>query len=185
MKILREFFYLILLVLFYILLGSLSICLWSILIFSVLKIFMVYGMLNIIYLLLILSLVLIMSTNTLCYVLMYNDKYCSQIENWVCNHSTKPLVIITLGYINVILLNIWYIKEKYSKSVLIYYPITTFLEPAVAMIPILNTIVYFEYSNWLKSKDLINIDFKNWALLFIKGEFMTYIIRSLNNKKNE
>lgn len=162
-----------------------SICLWAIVILIAFhcafdwfswKILIVGGLPILLY--------LIMQANTLSYFIIYNEDYCNRIEKWVCRHSTTFLVAVSLGYVNVFLLNICYIRKIYQKSILIYYNKSLTMKSLLAMIPIVNVLVYMDYVVWLKDRKMLDIDYRDLMSYFFRGQMMTTIIRTLYKEKH-
>lgn len=126
-----------------------------------------------------------MQANTLSYFILYNEDYCNRIEKWVCRHSTTFLVAVSLGYVNVFLLNMCYIRKIYPQSILIYHPKDLAGKYFLAMIPIVNVLVYMDYVVWLKDRGMLDIDYRDLMSYFFRGQMMTKIIRTLYKEKHE
>ena len=72
---------------------------------------------------------------------MYDPTISSRILSWVNQHSTVLAVWLSLGYINTYLVDLFYIKEKYTQYELLQYRINV-TSSTIAMFPILNIVIY-------------------------------------------
>lgn len=75
------------------------------------------------------------------YQIMYDPTISSRILSWVNQHSTVLAVWLSLGYINTYLVDLFYIKEKYTQYELLQYGINV-TSSTIAMFPILNIVIY-------------------------------------------
>ena len=75
------------------------------------------------------------------YQIMYDLTISSRILSWVNQHSTVLAVWLSLGYINTYLVDLFYIKEKYTQYELLQYGINV-TSSTIAMFPILNIVIY-------------------------------------------
>ena len=73
------------------------------------------------------------------YQIMYDLTISSRILSWVNQHSTVLAVWLSLGYINTYLVDLFYIKEKYTQYELLQYGINV-TSSTIAMFPILNIV---------------------------------------------
>lgn len=94
------------------------------------------------------------------YQIMYDLTISSRILSWVNQHSTVLAVWLSLGYINTYLVDLFYIKEKYTQYELLQYGINV-TSSTIAMFPILNIVIYHSIIKKMR---------KN-------AQLMTYLIR--------
>ena len=94
------------------------------------------------------------------YQIMYDLTISSRILSWVNQHSTVLAVWLSLGYINTYLVDLFYIKEKYTQYELLQYRINV-TSSTIAMFPILNIVIYHSIIKKMR---------KN-------AQLMTYLIR--------
>lgn len=118
----------------------------------------------------------IVVSHSLFCILLYNRMY-DKIIMWIKFHSTHRLVFLTLGYINTYFLDLYYLRNKYSRGYLLYQSDLTIF---ISMFPILNILCYIDMIRSLRkcvslpsNRDLIK--------LYLKGQLMTYIIRKYDD----
>lgn len=110
-------------------------------------------------------------SHALFYQIMYDPTISRRILSWVDQHSTVLVVWLSLGYINTYLVDLFYIKEKYTQYELLQYGINV-TSSTLAMFPILNIVIYYSIikkMHLLSGKELI--------ILYFKGQLITYLIR--------
>ena len=72
----------------------------------------------------------------------------------------------------------------YPQSILIYHPKDLAGKYFLAMIPIVNVLVYMDYVVRLKDRWMLDIDYRNLMSYFFRGQMMTTIIRTLYKEKH-
>ena len=119
---------------------------------------------------------LALPSHVFCQIIMYDDKIYAYVMSWIKNHSTKWQVVLSLGYINTYMLDLYFIKNKYTRDFVTYNTDST--ESFWIMFPILNLIVYYNMIKDCRSDK--GLKEKNSALLklFVKGQLVTYLIRN-------
>ena len=121
-------------------------------------------------------LLLVVFSHFFCRVIMYDEKICNFVKEWIKNHPTKWMVIFTLSYINTYWLNWYFIKNRYSKDFVLYnHGGADFL---LVMLPILNWIVYYKAIRYGKQYWGLKEDKKILLKLFFKGQLTTYLIKN-------
>ena len=106
---------------------------------------------------------------------MYDPTISSRIQSWVNQHSTVLSVWLSLGYINTYLVDLFYIKEKYTQYELLQYGINV-TSSTIAMFPILNIVIYHSIIKKMR-KNAQLLSTKELIILYFKGQLMTYLIR--------
>ena len=106
---------------------------------------------------------------------MYDPTISSRILSWVDKHSTVLSVWLSLGYINTYLVDLFYIKEKYTQYELLQYRINV-TSSTIAMFPILNIVIYHSIIKKMR-KNAQLLSTKELIILYLKGQLMTYLIR--------
>lgn len=109
------------------------------------------------------------------YQIMYDPTISSRILSWVNQHSTVLAVWLSLGYINTYLVDLFYIKEKYTQYELLQYRINV-TSSTIAMFPILNIVIYHSIIKKMR-KNAQLLSTKELIILYLKGQLMTYLIR--------
>lgn len=109
------------------------------------------------------------------YQIMYDLTISSRILSWVNQHSTVLAVWLSLGYINTYLVDLFYIKEKYTQYELLQYGINV-TSSTIAMFPILNIVIYHSIIKKMRKKMQL-LSTKELIILYLKGQLMTYLIR--------
>ena len=109
------------------------------------------------------------------YQIMYDLTISSRILSWVNQHSTVLAVWLSLGYINTYLVDLFYIKEKYTQYELLQYGINV-TSSTIAMFPILNIVIYHSIIKKMR-KNAQLLSTKGLIILYLKGQLMTYLIR--------
>lgn len=109
------------------------------------------------------------------YQIMYDPTISSRILSWVNQHSTVLAVWLSLGYINTYLVDLFYIKEKYTQYELLQYRINV-TSSTIAMFPILNIVIYHSIIKKMR-KNAQLLSTKGLIILYLKGQLITYLIR--------
>lgn len=100
------------------------------------------------------------------YQIMYDPTISSRILSWVNQHSTV---------LNTYLVDLFYIKEKYTQYELLQYRINV-TSSTIAMFPILNIVIYHSIIEKMR-KNAQLLSTKELIILYLKGQLMTYLIR--------
>ena len=163
--------------LFLLLVVVLSLANWGIILFSIVDTIIIYSAKAIlvykIWAALAISAV-ILSHAFFCQI-MYDPTISSRILSWVNQHSTVLSVWLSLGYINTYLVDLFYIKEKYTQYELLQYRINV-TSSTIAMFPILNIVIYHSIIEKMR-KNAQLLSTKELIILYLKGQLMTYLIR--------
>ena len=109
------------------------------------------------------------------YQIMYDPTISRRILSWVDQHSTVLVVWLSLGYINTYLVDLFYIKEKYTQYELLQYGINV-TSSTLAMFPILNIVIYYSIIKKMHKKMHL-LSGKELIILYFKGQLITYLIR--------
>ena len=115
-------------------------------------------------------------SHVFCQVIMYDDKIFTFIISRIKNHSTNWLVILTLGYINTYMLDLYLIKNKYTHDFVMYNNGVT--ETMWIILPILNLIAYYKMIWWCRKYRDLKEGNLTLLKLYSKGQLMTYLIRN-------
>lgn len=123
------------------------------------------------------SIIAVLICNIMCLILMYDDDIRAIVVNYVKNHSTWWLVILTLGYVNVYLLHMCYTRHFYRLNDIYQSIFYKMLRAYFVMIPVVNTICYVDFLERLNDKRFSIRKF-NTLILLLTGQLMTDVIRS-------
>ena len=163
--------------LFLLLVVVLSLANWGIILFSIVDTIIIYSAKAIlvykIWAALAISAVIL--SHAFFYQIMYDLTISSRILSWVNQHSTVLAVWLSLGYINTYLVDLFYIKEKYTQYELLQYRINV-TSSTIAMFPILNIVIYHSIIKKMR-KNAQLLSTKGLIILYLKGQLMTYLIR--------
>lgn len=155
----------------------LSLANWGIILFSIADIVMIHSAKAIlvykIWAAIAISAVIL--SHAFFYQIMYDSIISLRIQSWVNQHSTALVVWLSLGYINTYLVDLFYIKEKYTQYELLQYGINV-TSSTIAMFPILNIVIYHSIIKKLR-KNAQLLSTKELIILYLKGQLMTYLIR--------
>lgn len=152
----------------------LSIDLWSMLITAV--IFLLDGSVKSLTLLKIFGafgIVLVLFSNFALWQAMYYPKIYNRLISIVWDKRLRLLYFLTFGYVNIYLLNLYYIKFKYSLYELTQYRVNVTYSVLV-MFPILNIPVYIVAMR--RSSNPLSFDLA--AKLYFQGRLATYLIQT-------
>ncbi len=163
--------------LFILLVIVLSLANWGIILFSIVNIVIIHTAKAIliykIWAALAISTVIL--SHALFYQIMYDPTISLRIRSWVKQHSTVLVVWLSLGYINTYLVDLFYIKEKYTQYELLQYRINV-TSSTLAMFPILNLVIYHSIITKMR-KNTHLLSTKELITLYLKGQLITYLIR--------
>lgn len=152
----------------------LSIDLWSMLITAV--IFPLDGSVKSLTLLKIfgaLGIVLILFSNFALWQAMYTPKIYNRLISIVWSKKLRLLYFLTLGYVNIYLLNLYYIRFKYCLYELTQYRVNVTYSVLV-MFPILNIPVYISAIRRSSNPPAFVLATK----LYLQGRLATYMIQT-------
>ena len=155
----------------------LSLANWGIILFSIADIVMIHSAKAIlvykIWAAIAISAVIL--SHAFFYQIMYDSIISLRIQSWVNQHSTALVVWLSLGYINTYLVDLFYIKEKYTQYELLQYGINV-TGSTLAMFPILNIVIYHLIIKKMR-KNTHLLSTKELIILYLKGQLITYLIR--------
>lgn len=163
--------------LFIILVIVLSLANWGIILFSIVNIVIIHTAKAILVYKIwaALSISAVILSHALFYQIMYDPIVSLRILSWFNQHSTVLVVWLSLGYINTYLVDLFYIKEKYTQYELLQYRINV-TSSTLAMFPILNIVIYHSIIKKMRKKTHL-LSTKELIILYFKGQLMTYLIR--------
>lgn len=151
----------------------LSIDLWSLLITAI--ICLIGGGMKSLILLKIfgtLGIILVLFSNVALWQVMYSPKIYDRLISVVWSKRLRRLYFLTLGYVNVYLLNLYYIRFKYSLYELTQYRINV-IYSVLVMFPILNIPVYMVAIRQCNHP----LSFRLAAKLYFQGRLITKLIQ--------
>ncbi len=119
-----------------------------------------------------LGIVLVLFSNVALWQVMYSPKIYNRLISIVWSKRLRLLYFLTLGFVNVYLLNLYYIRFKYSLYELTQYRINV-IYSVLVMFPILNIPVYIvairRYNH--------SLPFRLSIKLYLKGRLVTNLIQ--------
>ena len=127
---------------------------------TLLKIFGAYGI------------ILILFTNFTLWLTMYSPMIYKRLASVVWSKRLRPLYFLTLGYVNVFLLSLYYIRFRYSQYDLTQYRVNV-LYSVLVMFPIINIPVYIAAIR--RSGRQVPLGYA--AKLYMQGRLATYLIQ--------
>lgn len=119
-----------------------------------------------------LSIVLVLFSNVALWQVMYSPKIYNRLISIVWSKRLRLLYFITLGYVNVYLLNLYYIRFKYSLYELTQYRINVGYSVLVKF-PILNIPVYIVVIKQCNHP----LPFRLSIKLYLQGRLVTNLIQ--------
>ena len=117
--------------------------------------------------------VLVLFSNVALWQVMYSSKIYNRFISIVWSKRLRLLYFLTLGYVNVYLLNLYYIRFKYSLYELTQYRVNVIYSTLV-MFPILNIPVYIVAIRRSNNQ----LSFGLAAKLYLQGRLATYLIQT-------
>ena len=120
-----------------------------------------------------LGIVLVLFTNVALWQVMYSPKIYNRLISIVWSKRLRLLYFLTFGYVNVYLLNLYYIRFKYSLYELTQYRINVTYSVLV-MFPFLNIPVYIVAIRRYNHP----MSFRLAAKLYFQGRLATYLIQT-------
>lgn len=112
-------------------------------------------------------------SNVALWQVMYSSKIYNRFISIVWSKRLRLLYFLTLGYVNVYLLNLYYIRFKYSLYELTQYRVNV-IYSALVMFPILNIPVYIVAIRRSNNQ----LSFGLAAKLYLQGRLATYLIQT-------
>ena len=130
------------------------------------------------------GIILILFTNFTLWLTMYSPMIYKRLASVVWSKRLRPLYFLTLGYVNVFLLSLYYIRFRYSQYDLTQYRVNV-LYSVLVMFPIINIPVYIAAIR--SNEQQVSLGYA--AKLYMQGRLATYLIQkdysSLINDGNE
>ncbi len=120
-----------------------------------------------------LGIVLVLFSNVTLWQVMYSPKIYNHLISIVWSKRLRLLYFLTLGYVNVYLLNLYYLRFKYSLYELTQYRINV-IYSVLVMFPILNIPVYIVAIRRYNHP----MSFRLAAKLYFQGRLATYLIQT-------
>ena len=118
------------------------------------------------------AIVLVIFSHIALWQIMYSPNIYNQLISIVWRKRIRLLIFLSLGYFNVYLLNLYFIRFRYTQYELLQYRINV-IYSALIMIPVANIIVYcaaLQGNSQLSVHDVTR--------LYRKGGLATYLIKS-------
>ena len=130
------------------------------------------------------GIILILFTNFTLWLTMYSPMIYKRLVSVIWSKRLRPLYFLTLGYVNVFLLSLYYIRFRYSQYDLTQYRVNV-LYSVLVMFPIINIPVYIAAIR--SNEQQVSLGYA--AKLYMQGRLATYLIQkdysSLINDGNE
>ena len=118
------------------------------------------------------GIILILFTNFTLWLTMYSPMIYKWLASVVWSKRLRPLYFLTLGYVNVFLLSLYYIRFRYSQYDLTQYRVNV-LYSVLVMFPIINIPVYIAAIR--RSGRQVPLGYA--AKLYMQGRLATYLIQ--------
>ena len=118
------------------------------------------------------GIILILFTNFTLWLTMYSPMIYKRLASVVWSKRLRPLYFLTLGYVNVFLLSLYYIRFRYSQYDLTQYRVNV-LYSVLVMFPIINIPVYIAAIR--RSGRQVPLGYA--AKLYMQGRLATYLIQ--------
>ena len=118
------------------------------------------------------GIILILFTNFTLWLTMYSPMIYKRLASVVWSKRLRPLYFLTLGYVNVFLLSLYYIRFRYSQYDLTLYRVNV-LYSVLVMFPIINIPVYIAAIR--RSGRQVPLGYA--AKLYMQGRLATYLIQ--------
>ena len=130
------------------------------------------------------GIILILFTNFTLWLTMYSPMIYKRLVSVIWSKRLRPLYFLTLGYVNVFLLSLYYIRFRYSQYELTQYRVNV-IYSVLVMFPIINIPVYIAAIR--SNEQQVSLGYA--AKLYMQGRLATYLIQkdysSLINDGNE
>ena len=117
------------------------------------------------------GIILILFTNFTLWLTMYSPMIYKRLASVVWSKRLRPLYFLTLGYVNVFLLSLYYIRFRYSQYDLTQYRVNV-LYSVLVMFPIINIPVYIAAIR--SNEQQVSLGYA--AKLYMQGRLATYLI---------
>ena len=118
------------------------------------------------------GIILILFTNFTLWLTMYSPMIYKRLVSVIWSKRLRPLYFLTLGYVNVFLLSLYYIRFRYSQYDLTQYRVNV-LYSVLVMFPIINILVYVAAIR--RSGRQVPLGYA--AKLYMQGRLATYLIQ--------
>ena len=118
------------------------------------------------------GIILILFTNFTLWLTMYSPMIYKRLVSVIWSKRLRPLYFLTLGYVNVFLLSLYYIRFRYSQYDLTQYRVNV-LYSVLVMFPIINIPVYIAAIR--RSGRQVPLGYA--AKLYMQGRLATYLIQ--------
>ena len=118
------------------------------------------------------GIILILFSNFTLWLTMYSPMIYKRLASVVWSKRLRPLYFLTLGYVNVFLLSLYYIRFRYSQYDLTQYRVNV-LYSVLVMFPIINIPVYIAAIR--RSGRQVPLGYA--AKLYMQGRLATYLIQ--------
>ena len=118
------------------------------------------------------GIILMLLSNFTLWLTMYSPMIYKRLASVVWSKRLRPLYFLTLGYVNVFLLSLYYIRFRYSQYDLTQYRVNV-LYSVLVMFPIINIPVYIAAIR--RSGRQVPLGYA--AKLYMQGRLATYLIQ--------
>lgn len=118
------------------------------------------------------AIVLVILSHIALWQIMYSPNIYKRFISIVWHKRIRLIIFLSLGYFNVYLLNLYFIRFRYTQYELLQYRINV-IYSALIMIPVANIIVYCAA---LRGNSQLSVH--GATRLYSKGELATYLIKS-------
>lgn len=118
------------------------------------------------------AIVLLIFSHVALWQIMYSPNIYNQLISIVWHKRIRLLIFLSLGYFNVYLLNLYFIRFRYTQYELLQYRINV-IYSALIMLPVVNIIVYCAALRGNNPLPLATA-----AKLYLKGKLATYLIKN-------
>lgn len=118
------------------------------------------------------AIVLVIFSHITLWQIMYSPNIYNQLISIVWHKRIRFFIFLSLGYFNVYLLNLYFIRFRCTQYELLQYRINVRYS-ALIMIPVANIIVYYAA---LRGKNQLSVH--DATRLYLKGGLATYLIKS-------
>lgn len=78
------------------------------------------------------------------YTVLYHEEYCGELMRYMKKYNPAIMSVFTIGIYNTYLLDAYYVVKRYTQDELLYTNYHATIGNFIAMIPILNIIIYIK-----------------------------------------
>lgn len=118
------------------------------------------------------GIILMLLSNFTLWLTMYSPMIYKRLASVVWSKKLRPLYFLTLSYVNVFLLNLYYIRFRYNQYELTQYRVNV-LYSVLVMLPIINIPVYVAAIR--SNEQQVSLGYA--AKLYMQGRLASYLIQ--------